>query len=101
MKDVIAERRLIAVNKTDGTRINVCIRVGKPYSLVGQDAECPVEITGLFESVAPARGIDTFQALELALEISHVLKVKSDEYDFYYADGGYHYFDESVPNISV
>lgn len=53
----------------NGERIEVVVAVGHPYRTSDEDWICPVEISGLDESVADVHGIDSFQALRLAVRL--------------------------------
>jgi hypothetical protein len=93
MKKVIAERRLVLESIEDGTRKDLLIRIGEPsWDPVSKMAMCPREYLGLFPSVADACGLDTVQALALALDIDAMLNAQSEKYRFYWPDGE-PYFD--------
>jgi hypothetical protein len=61
----IAERQVIC-ERSNGERIRVTLRIGKPFRASDVDWACPVEAEGLFENLADIHGIDSFQALVLA-----------------------------------
>jgi hypothetical protein len=68
---VVAERELI-LEQTDRNRQKlrkrVVVQLGKPYWITrGQEAACQVCIRGLYEDLAPIRGSDPYQALEMAI----------------------------------
>jgi hypothetical protein len=88
MKNITAERRLVAVSKIDGHRKEVIIRVGLPYWIEeGEVAACPVEYEGLILKYNDRRGIDLVQALQIASDIDIVLETVSDEYAFFWPSG--------------
>ena len=72
MTEFIAEREWIAVRPT-GEQFPLVIRVGKPYRVNDVAWACPVEAKGLYKSLADIQGIDSLQALNLALSFLHNL----------------------------
>jgi hypothetical protein len=64
--DTIAERTLICL-KSSGERLSITIRIGKPYQDSDVSWACPVEAAGLYQRLADVHGIDSFQALMLAV----------------------------------
>jgi hypothetical protein len=67
--EAVAERRVEAVAE-DGSRTSVVVRIGRPMpdTLPGGDWYCPRQIVGLGEeSVAASFGVDSLQALLLAV----------------------------------
>jgi hypothetical protein len=79
--DVIAEREF-ALTKPSGRKARIRVRFGKP--VLGKGASrrdpwwCPVEVKGAgLDSFRPVAGIDSLQALILALEL--VTRVLPDE----------------------
>jgi hypothetical protein len=94
MSKWIAERRLIAEAVATGERKCVTIRVGIPYWLPDDEfASCPLELDGLFDRVADAKGIDSLQAIQLASNIDLMLESLKGKYKFYWPTGE-GYFDE-------
>lgn len=94
MNKWVAERRLIAEVIATGERKTFTIRIGTPYWLPDDDfASCPMEMDGLLDQVADAKGIDLIQALHLASDIDAILKQLAIKYKFYWASGE-DYFDE-------
>jgi len=63
---MIAETTLIMRDKDDGRR-EIHIKIGPPYKIPGGDAACPVSMDGLYGKLRDIQGIDTFQALVLAI----------------------------------
>ena len=62
---VVAER-LIICERTNGERVRVTLRLGKPYRASDVDWACPVQAEGVFGHLADIHGVDSFQALVLA-----------------------------------
>ncbi len=73
---VVAERRLNVAGRTD---LEVWVRLGMPHPFPGDPLRnyyCPYQITGIGdEKVRYAGGVDSLQALELAL---HILPTELD-----------------------
>jgi hypothetical protein len=90
----IAERKLVAKAKKTGERKEITIRVGTPYWIPNDEfASCPLELDGLFDHVADAKGIDLLQALQQAANIDIVLEKLGEKYNFYWPTGE-GYFDD-------
>jgi hypothetical protein len=70
-KDWIATQRLVAVDKGGRKRV-VSIRIGKPYRVTKQGWACPVD-SGILGRHSDARGVDSFQALCLAISLVRAL----------------------------
>ena len=88
MKNITAERRLVAESKKDGYRKDVVIRIGLPYWIEeGEEAACSVEYEGLISKYTDRRGIDLVQALQIASDIDIVLDTLSDEFTFFWPSG--------------
>jgi hypothetical protein len=65
--EFIAERKLYAVNPA-GEKTPFSIRIGKPYAeLDGKRWACPVWLDGLDDRYADIRGMDSLQAVTLAI----------------------------------
>jgi hypothetical protein len=62
--ELVAERALTCV-KSNGNRIPVNLRIGKPVAASGGDWMCSVEASGLLDRPREIYGIDSFQALML------------------------------------
>jgi hypothetical protein len=63
----IVERQLCAVDRT-GAKTRFSIRIGKPYAeLDGERWACPVWLDGLDDRYPDIRGMDSLQAVTLAL----------------------------------
>ena len=64
---MIAETTLIMCD-IDGGRREIHIKIGTPYKIPGGDAACPLSMDGLYGKLHDIYGIDTFQALVLAVK---------------------------------
>ena len=65
--EVIAERRLVLV-RSDGSKREILVMLGKPQRFPGSDCYCPYQIVGFStQNVRYGAGVDGFQALQLAL----------------------------------
>lgn len=71
-RETIARTEFIAV-RPSGERIHAAIEIGKPYSVTYENGvtggRCPVAMPGLFTRLADIEGVDTFQALLLAVQL--------------------------------
>ncbi len=63
-----AERRLWAIDAT-GREFALTIAVGEPYRVDGGDWACSVATEGLFDRLPDIHGVDSWQALQLALRL--------------------------------
>jgi uncharacterized protein DUF6968 len=68
--------------RPSGERINVTVAIGHPYPTSGGEWACPVEMSGLHGRLVDIRGIDSLQALCLAVNIVRELLAS------FRADGG-------------
>ena len=69
MNEVVAERELIGETVARG-RFPVRIRIGKPYPASDVDWACPVAVEGMEWPFPDMHGVDSLQALTLALYIA-------------------------------
>jgi len=60
--------RLLCI-RPDGERIEVTVAIGHPYPTGAGDWACPVEIDGLHGRLVDICGIDSLQALCLAIRL--------------------------------
>lgn len=96
MQDSIAERGLIAVSKQTGERKEFVVHIGMPFWDADMEfASCPIEWHGLFDHVAPAKGIDLLHAVQQASDIDPMLEALQAKYTFYWPSGE-EYFDDTV-----
>ena len=70
--DIIAERELVGDSPKKG-RFRVVLRIGRPYRSSDVDWACPVSLEGLRFRLADVHGVDSFQALMLALSLMRSL----------------------------
>jgi hypothetical protein len=72
VKRVLVSRDFKLVRRKRGRKVR--LEIGFPRrSKKGPEWECPIELTGLYERLGPARGIDGFQALMLAQSLARML----------------------------
>jgi hypothetical protein len=84
---IIAERTLL-LQQPDNEIKKIIIRIGMPYwVIVGEEAACPVAIEGLYEKLPDVHGVDPYQALELAMQLTSTLLVSSKGQKFLWPDG--------------
>lgn len=72
MEDVVAEKDLVGIYPT-GEKMIIKIRIGRPYPVEEGNWACPVAIPGLYDKLRDIRGVDSFQALVLALSLARSL----------------------------
>jgi hypothetical protein len=65
--DVVATTSFLLL-RADGTRTQITVVVGRPYSVDEHEARCPVKIEALEPQYSDICGVDTVQALSLALQ---------------------------------
>lgn len=67
MKTKIAETT-IAIRSPGGETKPIHIAIGRPYRISDEQAACPISMRGLYPKLPDLRGVDTFQALAIALQ---------------------------------
>lgn len=72
MFDAIAERDVIC-QRASGNFFPVTIRIGAPYRNADGEWACPVSLIGLQEQLNDMRGVDSLQALVLAIGLARKL----------------------------
>lgn len=85
----VAERKLVAEHPMRG-RIEFCVRIGQPYpELNGERWACPVSIEDLECPLPDIRGVDSLQALTLAIAAAKSLLQQHSQkgVEFYWPDG--------------
>ena len=97
MKDCIAERNLVAIQKKSGVRAELSIKIGRPYivqvgsvsfQVGGDTAACEIEILGLCDPIKEIiYGVDLVHALQIASDFDSILKGFAKSYDLYFKDG--------------
>lgn len=91
---VLVERRLkMKVSNSDVPK-DVIIQIGHPRAVGPQgDADCPVAVRGLYDDLPPIRGIDSLDALRIAINfVERLLRDKKAQAKLYWPDG-----EEYVP----
>ncbi len=68
MDDPIATMEMMAVHP-DGTRAPLIVEIGKPYSVDTEEWACPVSLKPLYPRLPDQHGVDSMQALCLALSL--------------------------------
>lgn len=93
----IAERVLFAVDK-NGREFDIGLKIGMPYMTDSPhgDWACPVAVVGLVGSMADIKGVDSLQALSLALGLTRILLEAFTE-----SDGGKIYSEKGGPELTV
>jgi hypothetical protein len=64
----LATCTLLAVDRS-GRELSVTIGVGQPYETGPQEWACAVRLDGLYENLRDQHGVDSWQALQLALRL--------------------------------
>ena len=91
-EDVIAERSLLFSSKGASSRKILEIKVGRPYKHSEEDCfVCDVVWLGISRSYDVA-GVDSLQAVQLAVDVEPQLKALANEYDLFF-DSGEPYFE--------
>jgi hypothetical protein len=90
--EIIAERRLFAVS-AKSEKLTLRITVGRPYQLNDVSWACPVSIEGLYAKLHDAVGIDSWQALNLAIGLTRQLL------DHFLEGGGKLYWEEGGDEV--
>lgn len=67
-KPNIAERRLLATDAS-GREFAVTLGVGSPYEVSDGEWACPASLEGLHDRLIDVRGVDSWQALQLAHQL--------------------------------
>jgi hypothetical protein len=68
----IASREFRACHPDRG-EFTITLRIGVPFRSSDADWACPVQLEGLFETLRPQHGIDSWQALVLAQYLARTL----------------------------
>jgi hypothetical protein len=64
----VATRHLVGERAT-GERFDITVRIGQPYKVNDVSWACPVAVDGLDRQLADMHGIDSWQALLLAISL--------------------------------
>ena len=94
MREVVASSDFIGVDK-HGNDVQISVRVGMPYASDGGDAACPLSILDLHQHLPEIRGVDTLQALCLAIHTAKGLLKNFIE------QGGKIYYSEKVDEAKI
>lgn len=98
----IAERELLYSLKGEEIRKKVVVRISAPYLVEEKSvnfkfdpgtAGCVVELVGLDEDDLEVIGMDSIQALAMAVDVDRYLQGFRQKYDFYWSSGE-PYFDD-------
>jgi hypothetical protein len=86
---VLVERHLKMKSSDSGASRDVIVQIGHPHIVSSQgDADCPVAVKGLYEDLPDIRGIDSLDALRLAINfVERLLRDKTAEAKLYWPDG--------------
>jgi hypothetical protein len=87
----IASRKLMAIDAS-GREFEITIAIGEPYEASEGEWACPVLLEGLYDRFRDTRGIDSWQAMQLAYQM--VGRMLS----YFVEDGGrLQWFEEREP----
>jgi len=92
-RELIAERTIYAIDK-DSRGFEIRLMVGKPY-FDGRDWACPVAMIGLHGVFPDMRGVDSWQALTIAMQLIGRLLT------YFVEDGGRLFWEESGAELTV
>lgn len=93
---IIATRHLVFSHVGEESRRDLFIRIHAPYQLREGDisynveggvAGCEVEFDGLAGETRIVHGMDTIQALEMAVDVERILRRLSRKYTFFWPSG--------------
>jgi hypothetical protein len=70
----IASRKLLAID-LGGREFILTLGIGQPYEISPEEWACPVSMNGLHERLGDSHGIDSWQAMQLAYQLSTCAKV--------------------------
>jgi len=96
MKDSIAERNLSCCVKGSDARIELTIRIGKPFPVTdgmvnfkveGSFFGCSIDVIGIEEKHPDVFGADSMQAVNIASNIEPFLRRLKNKYDLYWLSG--------------
>ncbi|UCF88767.1 MAG: hypothetical protein JSV70_00470 [bacterium] len=91
IKNIVASRKVKAVDFT-GKTFDLTIVIGLPFEVGHDEWACPVSMEGLYKQRGPIFGVDSFQALMLAVKfVKDLLK------DFQDKGGSIYWADDSKP----
>jgi len=94
MNENIAERKLFSISP-DGQKKILKITIGKPYQVDDVSWACSVNIEGLYKKLKDQVGIDSWQALSLAIALVRQLL------GYYVEDGAKLYWEDGGEGVSL
>ena len=94
MDNKIAERKIFSISP-DGQKKLLRIAIGQPYQVDDVSWACPVIVDGLHKKFKDIVGIDSWQALNLAIALVRQLL------GYYVEDGAELYWKEGGEKVSL
>ncbi len=94
MDENIAERKIFSISPEHQKKI-LRIAIGKPYQVDDVSWACPVIVDGLHKKLKDAVGIDSWQALSLAIALVRQLL------GYYVEDGAELYWKEGGEKVTL
>jgi hypothetical protein len=94
MENNIAERKIFSISP-DGEKKFLKIAIGQPYQVDDVSWACPLIVEGLHKKLKDAVGIDSWQALGLAIALVRQLL------GYYVEDGAELYWKEGGEKVSL
>ncbi len=90
----IAERKIFSISP-DGQKKLLRIAIGQPYQVDDVSWACPVKVEGLHKKLKDAVGIDSWQALSLAIALVRQLL------EYHVEDGAELYWEDEGERIFI
>jgi hypothetical protein len=90
----IAERKLYAI-AADGRSFEIHLAIGKPYQITEHEWACAVQVAGLFNDLRDRHGEDSWQALQLAHQMTAQLL------EYFVQDGGRLFREEGGEQVQL
>jgi len=86
---VLVERHLKMKSSESDTAKDVVVQIGHPRTVSPQgDADCPVAVKGLYDDLPHIRGVDSLDALRLAINfVERLLRDRKPGVKLYWPDG--------------
>ena len=94
MNNNIAERKIFSISP-DGQKKTLRIAIGQPYQVDDVSWACPVKVDGLHKKLRDSVGIDSWQALGLAIALVRQLL------GYYVEDGAELYWKEGGEKVTL
>lgn len=92
MSNIIAERKIFSISP-DGQKKILRIGIGKPYQINDVSWACPVKVDGLHKKIRDSVGIDSWQAIGIAIALVRQLL------GYYVEDGAELYWEEGGEKV--